>query len=108
MLLTRKSLVLKGALFIVTGVLLVACGNEKPKDETLGTVQDTTTAVAETPSVSYSLPSPLQVASIFKKSGLKYKAGVTNSLKDPSKYTTNLSKAINLGVYRADLSDRKS
>lgn len=103
MLLNKKSLVLKGILFITTGVLLVACGSEKPKDETLTTVQDTV-AVAETPTVSYSLPSPLQVASIFKKSGLKYKAGVTNQLKDPSKYTTNLSKAINLGVYSADLS----
>lgn len=103
MLLNKKSLVLKGVLFIAAGVLLVACGSEKPKDETLTTVEDTT-AIVETPAVSYSLPSPLQVASIFKKSGLKYKAGVTNQLKDPSKYTTNLSKAINLGVYSADLS----
>ncbi|OFY87998.1 MAG: hypothetical protein A3F72_08495 [Bacteroidetes bacterium RIFCSPLOWO2_12_FULL_35_15] len=103
MLLNKKSLVLKGVLFIAAGVLLVACGSEKPKDETLTTVEDTT-VIVETPTVSYSLPSPLQVASIFKKSGLKYKAGVTNQLKDPSKYTTNLSKAINLGVYSADLS----
>ena len=103
MLLNRKSLLLKGILFIAAGVLLGACGSEKPKDETLTTVQDTV-AIVETPTISYTLPSPLQVASIFKKSGLKYKAGVTNSLKDPSKYTTNLSKAINLGVYSADLS----
>lgn len=104
MLLNKKSLVLKGILFIATGVLLVACGSEKPKDENLTTVQEDTTAIVETPTVSYSLPSPLQVASIFKKSGLKYKSGVTSTFKDPSKYTTNLSKAVNLGVYSADLS----
>jgi hypothetical protein len=58
----------------------------------------------ESDEISYSLPSPLQIASIFKKSGLKYKDGITSTLKDPAKYTTNLSKAINLGVYSADLS----
>ncbi|MCE3281233.1 MAG: hypothetical protein K0S44_3424 [Bacteroidetes bacterium] len=87
-------------------MLLASCGNETQKDES---VTDIDTAATETSSVevedvSYSLPSPLQIASIFKKSGLKYKDGITSPLKDPSKYTTNLSKALNLGVYSADLS----
>jgi hypothetical protein len=102
----KKSLVVKGAMFIVAGMLLIACGNETPKDESVGNVAKDS-LVAEEPeanTVSYSLPSPLQIASIFKKSGLKYQDGITTSLKDPSKYTTNLSKSINLGVYSADLS----
>lgn len=106
MLVNKKSFVLKSAMLIATGMLLASCGNETPKDDTV-TGNDTTaaeTATVEVDDVSYSLPSPLQIASIFKKSGLKYKDGITNSLKDPSKYTTNLSKAINLGVYSADLS----
>lgn len=102
----KKSLVVKGTMFIVAGMLLTACGNETQKDENVGTVVKDS-VVAEEPesnTVSYSLPSPLQIASIFKKSGLKYQDGITTTLKDPSKYTTNLSKSINLGVYSADLS----
>ncbi len=101
----KKSFILKGALCIASGMLLLSCGSETPKDESvIGPVTDTTTSMAEAQEVSYCLPSPLQIASIFKKSGLKYKAGVTSSSKDASKYTTNLNKAINLGVYSADLS----
>ena len=107
MFLKKKSLALKGLLFFGATMLIVACSNETPKDENLTTtttVDSSNTDSEESPEVSYSLPSPLQIASIFKKSGLKYKDGITSSLKDPSKYTTNLSKALNLGVYSADLS----
>jgi hypothetical protein len=106
MLVNTKSFARKSVMLIATGMLLASCGNETQKDES---VTDIDTAATETSSVevedvSYSLPSPLQIASIFKKSGLKYKDGITSPLKDPSKYTTNLSKALNLGVYSADLS----
>jgi len=101
----KKSLILKSALFIATGILLTACGNETSKEETVNApAEDTVIASSGTEELSYSLPSPLQIASIFKKSGLKYKDGITSSQKDPAKYTTNLSKALNLGVYSADLS----
>src|SRR3954462_1736710 len=102
---TQKSLVLKGTMLIVAGMLFMACGNETQKDESVSSAKDSVVSVeSETNTVSYSLPSPLQIASIFKKSGLKYQDGITTSQKDPSKYTTNLSKSLNLGVYSADLS----
>lgn len=104
MLVNKKSLVLKSTMLIATGMLLTSCGSETPKDEVITEPVDTVVATAEVDDVSYSLPSPLQIASIFKKSGLKYKDGITSPLKDASKYTTNLSKALNLGVYSADLS----
>jgi len=103
---TQKSLVVKGTMLIVAGMLFMSCGNETQKDESV-TNTATDSVVVEEPeagTVSYSLPSPLQIASIFKKSGLKYQDGITTSLRDPSKYTTNLSKSLNLGVYSADLS----
>lgn len=96
-------------MFVATGMLLAACGGT-PKEETATTPADSTAATKDTAAttgtdeVSYSLPSPLQIASIFKKSGLTYKDGVTSTFKDPAKYSTNLSKALNLGVYSADLS----
>jgi hypothetical protein len=106
MLVNKKSFVRNSAMLLTAGMLLASCGNETPKDDNV-TAEDSTateTATVEVEDVSYSLPSPLQIASIFKKSGLKYKDGITSTLKDPSKYTTNLSKALNLGVYSADLS----
>jgi len=104
MLLKKKSLALKGALFIAASMFMVACGSDTATEDTVTTPTDSVVVEVETQDVTYSLPSPLQIASIFKKSGLKYKAGVTSDLKDPAKYTSNLSKAINLGVYSADLS----
>ena len=64
---TKKPLVVKGMLFIATGMLLASCGSQASKDETKtdATVADTTTT-GETQGVTYTLPSPLQIASIFK------------------------------------------
>ncbi len=105
MFLKKKSLALKSTLFLASTMIFAACGSDTAKEENITAgVEDSVTAEVQTDAVSYSLPSPLQIASIFKKSGLKYKPGVTSTLQDPAKYTSNLSKAINLGVYSADLS----
>lgn len=103
MFLKKRSFVLNSTLLVAAGMLITACGSA-PKEEEVSAVDTTQTEMEQTPEASYLLPSPLQIANIFKKSGLKYKDGVTSNLKDPAKYTTNLSKAINLGVYSADLS----
>ncbi|MEI6488879.1 MAG: hypothetical protein WCP52_07950 [Bacteroidota bacterium] len=104
---TKKLLVVKSVLFVASAVFMVSCGNnETAKDEadSKSVVKEDTTATAEVPETSYSLPSPLQIASIFKKSGLKYKSDLTSQMRDPSKYTSSLSKSLNLGVYSGDLS----
>lgn len=103
----KKSIILKGSLVVFSSLLLASCGNDSAKEEAdTTTAVDSTAAVAEVdvPEVSYSLPSPLQIASIFKKSGLKFKDGITSDVSDPARFNTKLSKAINLGVYSADLS----
>lgn len=105
MLLKKNSLALKSALFVAASIVMVACGSDTTTDETVTPpTQDSVVAEVETEEVTYSLPSPLQIASIFKKSGLKYKAGITSDQTDPAKYTSNINKALNLGVYSADLS----
>ncbi len=104
---TKNLLIIKSSLFIASTMLFVACGNsEAPKDETATkvVVKEDSTSTNDVPETSYSLPSPLQIASIFKKSGMKYKADLTSQMKDPAKYSTNLSKSLNLGVFSADLS----
>ncbi len=104
MLLKKKSLAIKGALFVAASMIMVACGSDTTEENVTPPTEDSVVAEVQTQEVTYSLPSPLQIASIFKKSGLKYKAGITSDMKDPAKYTSNLNKAINLGVYSADLS----
>lgn len=106
MFVSKKFPGVKSMLFIASALLIASCGggeSAKEDSEKMVVAQDTT-ASAEVPETSYSLPSPLQIASIFKKSGLKYKNDLTSQVKDPSKFTSNLSKSLNLGVYSGDLS----
>jgi hypothetical protein len=93
------------AIFIVA---FVSCGSNK-EDENNSSSQDTAkpAALKDTNSAAqnffYSLPSPLVMARVFKKTGLKYAEGIANSPDNISKYTSNQSKTLNLGVYSADL-----
>ena len=52
----------------------------------------------------YNIPSPIETFTIFKASGASFDKSFLNPVKNLSKYTSNFSKAINLGTYSADLS----
>lgn len=54
--------------------------------------------------IFYSLPSPLETAMLIKSAGASYNELVLNSLNNVNKYSTNKSKALNLGIYTTDLS----
>jgi hypothetical protein len=85
-----------------------SCGSSN-QDENIATTMDTATTVASKDSSNpahdffYSLPSPLLMAKVFKKTGLKYMEGIANSPDNVSKYSSVQSKTLNLGVYSADL-----
>lgn len=86
-------------------LFIAACSTELPKDKT---IEDDTLS-AEIPAaledeMPFVLPSPLQIASIFKKSGLTYVSNVTNPVSNVTKYSSRLSKSLNFGTYAADLS----
>jgi len=51
----------------------------------------------------YTLPSPLQISSIFRRSGLEFIPELTSSPDLVSNYNTKLSQKLNFGVYTADL-----
>lgn len=87
------------AFAISCGVLLCSCGNEEAENK--NTTE--TTNEAKEAETAFILPSPLQIASIFKNSGMGYVAGIGNDFNNESKYTTNISKFIALGVYSGDL-----
>jgi len=96
---------------IIALLTLNSCdsGSEAEKKEempdTLTVVSDTSRNNIES-DVSYTLPSTLQIASIFKKSGLSYYSGLTNKTENLNTYKASspFVKALNLGVYSADLS----
>jgi len=51
----------------------------------------------------FSIPSPVQTAMLIKKLNFKYDFTLLNSSTEAEKYVSNHKKALNLGVYGADL-----
>ena len=101
-----KALFLK-AIPAISLIAFSSCGSTS-QDESTATTMDTVSAAAkdssgQTQDFFYSLPSPLLMAKVFKKTGLKYVDGVANSPENVSKYSSVHSKTLNLGVYSADL-----
>jgi hypothetical protein len=95
-------------------VLTVAfgCGQRNEKDSTVvdSTASDSAMLASDsaieskTQDFFQSLPSPLHVARIFQRAGLKYLSGLTNPAANASKYMSPYSKSVNLGIYTTDLS----
>ncbi len=54
--------------------------------------------------IFYSLPSPLETALILKRAGASYNEELLNPVDNASRYSTNKSMALNLGIYSTDLS----
>lgn len=98
-----------GALMFGIAMIFASCEGEPTIDEGIDIVDadtledDSFEDMFESPDVDYHLPSALQVASIFKKSGMKYNSGVINSTENSSNYSTELQQMLNFGVYSADL-----
>lgn len=51
----------------------------------------------------FSIPSPVQTAFLIREVGTTYDPGLLNDAKNSNKYSTSFKKAMNLGIYGADL-----
>lgn len=51
----------------------------------------------------FSVPSPIQTAYLIEESGAEFDASLLNDPSNATKYPTKFQKAINLGIYGADL-----
>lgn len=99
--------------FLSSLLIFAACGGnqEHKQTEAEETFTDSTKIVIDSSSVtdednevSYNLPSALQIAHTFKKSGSNFVPGILNNTDNYHKYnTSNYKRAINFGVYSADL-----
>ncbi len=110
-LLHRKALYL--SVVIVSIALITGCGSGKDKADdsddlvTIDSLEIDEQLIQDVKAVKeifYSLPSPLETAMILKQAGAKYNEELLNSTDNTSRYVTNKSMALNLGIYTTDLS----
>lgn len=91
--------------------LIVSCGSGNSNG---GASDDSTSSdierlekekiIKEAKKVMYSLPSPIETAMLIKRAGAEYNEELLNPVENLSRYSTNKAKALNMGVYGADLS----
>lgn len=100
---TTVSLITKTLLIGSLIISLASCGGGDGDDnQTIDTARSSMVK-NNTQKVFYSVPSPLEMASLLQKAGAKYDRLILNDINNTSKYSSNASKAINLGIFGADL-----
>ncbi len=99
---------------LCSAILLVAisCGEGSPADaegnSERGSVEpkekkEKKSNLFEVSGKVFSVPSPIQTAFLLKEAGTNYQSSLLNSVDNKSEYLTSSAKALNLGVYGADL-----
>ncbi len=88
-------------------VLFASCGTKTAENTTSeDDLPDTDTVKAVALNVGgelFSIPSPIQTALLIQKSGVTYDKTILNAGNRNGSYVTDYSKALNLGIYGADL-----
>lgn len=89
------------ALIIITSFLYACGGNQEEIIEDEVVVEDTIEDVSN--QMEYILPSPLQIAELFKSAGLTYIGDLTNSIDKADNYNSKYDQKLNFGIYSADM-----
>jgi len=66
-------------------------------------VDSNSTNVVSVGGALFSIPSPLQTAMLIKETGAKYNNAMMNPAKNAEKYNTKFKRALNVGIYGADV-----
>lgn len=99
-----------GILFLAGLTVLTSSCKSKPGEgrdvgiEDFLSEEDIFDDINKAKKIFYSLPSPLETAMLLKSAGVDYNEQILNDLGNVNKYSTNRSKALNLGIYTTDLS----
>lgn len=104
---TKKSIL---AVLSITFIFSCSSGDDSSSDSVQHrTDQEIADALSqdepnEAQKMFYALPSPFELSSLIKASGVEFEDGILNSIESISNYETTTSKALNLGIYGADVS----
>ncbi len=89
----------------LASMLIYSCGDPKSTENT-DDLPDTDTIKAVALNVGgqlFSIPSPMQTALLIQKSGVAYDKTILNAGSKNGQYLSDYTKALNLGIYGADL-----
>ncbi len=92
----------------VLAVFAVSCGGDEPTDDSIEdpiveNEDPNKSQLMEIDGKVFSIPSPIQTAFLIKESGTNYNKSILNEPSKVTNYSTNFKKALNLGIYGADL-----
>lgn len=101
---------MKKIFFGILAISFACSSGNKPADEQ-AFLEELDSMKVEGPAISedvisdiiQSIPSPLEISVLLKESGTKYDISILNTADNTSKYNSNYSKALNLGIYGTDL-----
>lgn len=83
-------------------VFLVGCGSGNQEKKEIK--DDSTTIAKQVKKIVYPLPTPLEIAKMLENAKAGFIFDLVNPVKNVDKYSTEKSRALNLGIYGADLS----
>lgn len=94
------------AILIATG-FFASCGDPKKEDTGKEDIVESTdtvkTSVLNVGGELFSVPSPIQTALLIQKSGVPYDKNTLSASNKVNTYSTDYLRALNLGIYGADL-----
>jgi hypothetical protein len=102
----------KLAILLIISTILFSCKGGNAKNENTDfnkliseNVEDNSLSISEESmnDIIQSLPSPLEIASKIKESGVKFDEGLLNKTANSDLYTVDSEKALALGIYAGDL-----
>lgn len=94
-------------LAVALGLLAISCNNNQGKTKIAHELNfdvDITADINRAQQVFYALPSPVETAYLIQKAGVSYDMDLANDVENVDNYSTTMQKALNFGIYGADLS----
>jgi hypothetical protein len=96
---------------VLGGIAIVSCGDAKTDEPVAGNDKPLINQVDSNQTVGivsiggqvFVIPSPIQTADLIAKSNAPFNTDLLNPTDNAAKYTNNFKKALNMGIYGADL-----
>ena len=107
-----KNRLIYSAVLVSVMFIFSACGTDSASDENEGesiesevmnAIDTNATQIYKFDNTLFSIPSPYEISILMKDLNIEYNPNIINSVGNAQTYTDNFKKALNLGVYGADL-----